>query len=155
MRIAVYPGSFDPITFGHLDIIERAAKLFDKLYIAIACNIRKKYFFSEEKRLELIKGCIHHLSNVEVYSFNGLLVDFCYLKQAKYIIRGLRTVTDFDYEFQILSANRKLSPDIDTIFLTADIENQMISSSIVREIAFMKGDISQFVPNNVINAFYG
>ena len=146
MRIAVYPGSFDPITNGHMDIIERSAEVFDKVYVAILKNSSKRPLFSVEERAELIERVTKHIKNVEVVSFDGLLVDFMREKNAKVIIKGLRAVSDFEYEFQMALTNKKLNPDAETVFFTTRAENMYLSSSVVREVARMGGDISDFVP---------
>ncbi|MCF7886750.1 MAG: pantetheine-phosphate adenylyltransferase [Candidatus Marinimicrobia bacterium] len=150
MKIAIYPGSFDPITNGHLDILKRGAKIFDKVVIAIADNMRKESYFSVEKRLELIEGCTTDLDNVEIDRFKGLLVDYAKKVKASVIIRGLRQVSDFEYEFQMALMNRQLNDNIDTIFLMPHEKYTYLSSSVVREITKLNGDISRFVPENVL-----
>ena len=146
MRIAVYPGSFDPITNGHLDIIERASRVYDKLVVGVLSNASKTPLFSAEKRVEMIRLVTKHLDNVEVDTFTGLLVDFAASKNATVIVKGLRTVADFEYEFQMALTNKKLNPNLETLFLTAEADSMYLSSSMVREIASMGGDISNFVP---------
>lgn len=149
---ALYPGTFDPVTNGHIDIIERAAKIFPELIIAVATNEVKRPFLSLETRIELLKLSTMHLPGVQVLGFKNLLIDFVKQQGAKVILRGLRAVSDFEYEFQLAGMNRKLSKEIETIFLTPS-ENQMfISSTLVREIASLKGDVSQFVPDCVVEA---
>ena len=153
MKIAIYPGSFDPITNGHVDIIKRGSKLFDKLYIALSNNISKQSLFTLEERIELIRGTVANLVNVEVIvSENKLTVDFAKSMNAYIILRGLRAVTDFEYEFAMAMTNTKLNPEIETVFLTADNEHMYLSSSKVREIAKFSGDVSNFVPKSVADA---
>lgn len=147
MKIGVYPGSFDPITNGHLDIIDRAAKLFDKVYVAVIRNPEKKPAFDIENRIEMIKATVK--SNVEVDSFDGLLIDYVKKVKAHAIIRGLRAVSDFDYEFQMALTNRKMDPDIETVFLMTDYKYSYLSSSFVKQIARLGGDVSNFVPKAV------
>ena len=154
MRIGIYPGSFDPVTQGHLDIILRASKLVDKLIIGVLVNGAKKPMFSMEERVELIQRVTGNLPNVEVEAFDGLLVDFAGQKGASVLVRGLRAVTDFEYELQIAQTNHKLNPLVDTIFLTTSVEYSYVSSSIVREIASYGGDISQFVPECIVDDIY-
>ena len=144
--IAICPGSFDPITYGHLDIICRAANMFDKVIVVVASNKKKTNSFTPAERVEMIKKCIPDLSNVEVESFDGLLADFAAAKGAKAIIKGLRAMSDFEYEFQMALTNKKLNPDVETLFLTTSAQNMYLSSSMVKQIASMGGDISSFVP---------
>ena len=138
MSIAVYPGSFDPVTYGHIDIIERSAKVFDKLIVAVLVNSAKKPLFTTQEKVDMIRKATSHLDNVEVVSFSGLLVDFA--KE-----QG-RAVTDFEYEIQIAQTNAKLNKDLDTMFFTTSIEYSYVSSTIVKEIASYHGDISEMVP---------
>ena len=147
--IAIYPGSFDPITNGHVDLIHRACKLFDKVIIAIAQNTNKDSFLSIDQRVKVVETAIEPLTNTRVLSFNSLLVDFAREHNAQIIIRGLRAVSDFDYEFQLSGMNKRLNPAIETLFMTPSEEFANISSSLVREILFLGGDISQFVPESV------
>ena len=147
--IAIYPGSFDPITNGHVDLIHRACKLFDKVIIAIAQNANKDRFLSIDQRVKAVETAIEPLTNTRVLSFNSLLVDFAREHNAQIIIRGLRAVSDFDYEFQLSGMNKRLNPAIETLFMTPSEEFANISSSLVREILFLGGDISQFVPESV------
>ena len=147
--IAIYPGSFDPITNGHVDLIHRACKLFDKVIIAITQNANKNSFLSIEQRVEAVETVIEPLTNTRVLSFDSLLVDFAREHNAQIIIRGLRAVSDFDYEFQLSGMNKRLNPAIETLFMTPSEEFANISSSLVREILSLGGDISQFVPESV------
>ena len=147
--IAIYPGSFDPITNGHVDLIHRACKLFDKVIIAIAQNANKNSFLSIDQRVKAVETAIEPLTNTRVLSFDSLLVDFAREHNAQIIIRGLRAVSDFDYEFQLSGMNKRLNPAIETLFMTPSEEFANISSSLVREILFLGGDISQFVPESV------
>ena len=145
MRVSIYPGSFDPITNGHIDIIERAAKISDKLIVAVLNNSDKKPLFSVEERLEMIKDAIKDIKNVEVDSFEGLTVDYCRKKNANIMIRGLRAVTDFEYELQLAHTNRELNSEVDTVFLLADMNYSYLSSSAVKQVSEYGGDISKFV----------
>ena len=149
---AIYPGTFDPITNGHLDIITRAAKLFPELIIAIASNSAKRPFFPLNKRIELVQLAIGDLPGVSVLGFDNLLIHFAHEQQAHVILRGLRAVTDFEYEFQLAGMNRKLSKQIETMFLTPSEDSMFISSTLVREIAVLGGDVSGFVPPVVVDA---
>ncbi len=149
-RIAVYPGTFDPITNGHVDVMERAAKLFDQLIVAIAKSARKTPYFSLSERLSMTSDSLAQLNNVEVVSFEGLLVDFARAHQATFILRGLRAVSDFDYEFQLAGMNRAMAAEIETIFLPATEETANISATMVREIMSLGGDVSPFVPPKVV-----
>ena len=146
MKKAVYPGSFDPVTFGHLDIIERSARMCDHLIIGVLNNYSKTPLFSVEERVNMLKSLTKDLPNVEVKSFGGLLVDFVRANQADAVIRGLRAVTDFEYELQIAQTNRVMAPEIDTVFLTTNLKYSYLSSSIVKEIAAYGGEINTFVP---------
>ena len=147
--IAIYPGSFDPITNGHVDLIHRACKIFDKVIIAITQNANKDSFLSIDQRVKAVETAIKPLTNTYVLSFDSLLVDFAREHNAQIIIRGLRAVSDFDYEFQLSGMNKRLNPAIETLFMTPSEEFANISSSLVREILFLGGDISQFVPESV------
>ncbi|SHH09432.1 pantetheine-phosphate adenylyltransferase [Tepidibacter thalassicus] len=149
-KIAVYPGSFDPVTNGHLDIIKRASKLFDKLIVAVLYNPNKKSLFTFEERVELLKEAVKDLDNVEVDSFSGLLIDYCNEKKVNAIIRGLRAVSDFEYELQMAQMNRQLNPEIETVILTTSTKYSFISSSLIKEVARFKGDISNLVPDVVL-----
>ncbi len=146
---AIYPGTFDPITNGHLDLIHRASKLFHRVIVAAASSHGKKPLFSLSERVELIKEVTTGFSNVEVIGFDTLLVDCAKNHQASVIIRGLRAVSDFEYEFQLAGMNRRLSPEIETVFLTPAEQYEFISSSMIREIAQFRGDVSSFVPDSV------
>lgn len=151
MRIAVCPGSFDPVTLGHLDIINRASKLFDKVIVLVSFNPGKSTAsFSVDERIAMIKAVSADLSNVEVDSYNGLLADYLKKTGAAAIVKGLRAVSDFEYEFQMALANKKLYGDAETVFLTTSSENMYLSSSVVKEIASLGGDISGFVPSEIL-----
>ena len=145
MFVAVYPGSFDPVTYGHIDIIERAAKLADRLVIGVLKNNAKTPLFSLDERVNMLKNVTGHLKNVTVCGFEGLSVEFARREGASAIVRGLRAVTDFEYELQLSQTNRALAPDIDTLFLTTNLRYSYLSSSMVKEIAGFCGDISGFV----------
>ena len=149
---ALYPGTFDPITNGHIDITERAARLFDSVVIAIASSEKKSPLFSLDERIQLARSALSHLKNVEVVGFNILLTQFAQQQDANIIIRGIRTVTDFEYEFQLAYMNRKISGTIETVFLTPSENLTYISSSLIREIASLDGDITPFVPEEVAQA---
>ena len=148
-KIAIYPGSFDPITNGHVDLIKRASKIFDEVIIAITQNANKSSFLSIEQRVGAVGSSIKSLSNTRVLSFNSLLVDFARDHNAQIIIRGLRAVSDFEYEFQLSGMNKRLNSEIETLFMTPSEEFANISSSLVREILSLGGDISPFVPPQV------
>ena len=145
MRIAVYPGTFDPLTRGHEDLVRRGAKIFDKLVVGVADSPNKKPFFSMDERVQIAREVLSHYPNVEVKGFRGLLKDFVRDNGANVIIRGLRAVSDFEYEFQMAGMNRYLLPDVETMFLTPSDQYQFISGTIVREIASLGGDVSKFV----------
>ena len=150
MSKAIYPGSFDPITNGHLDIIKRTSKIYDKVIVGVLSNKNKKPLFTAEERVELIKKVTDKLDNVEVDTFNGLLVDFAKNKDAKVIIKGLRTVADFEYEFQMALLNKALDSDIETMFMMTDTKYSYISSSMVKELAGFHGDLTGFLPYDII-----
>jgi len=152
VRTVIYPGSFDPITNGHLDVIERAAKLFDRVIVAVAVNSSKVPLFSKDQRQEQITEAVAALGNVEVDAFDGLLVDFARDQKAQAIIRGLRAVSDFEFEFQLALMNRKLEPEIETIFMMPRETYTFLSSKLVKEIAQLAGDVSAFVPPHVERA---
>ena len=145
--IAICPGSFDPVTKGHLDIINRAANLFPKVIVVVAHNSSKKCSFTPDERVELIRKCIPHLDNVEVVHFDGLLAEYAAEVGATAIIKGLRAMSDFEYEFQMALTNKQLNDNVETLFLTTAAENMYLSSSMVKQIASMGGDISSFVPD--------
>lgn len=151
-RIAVYPGSFDPVTLGHLDIIHRAAKQFDKLIVAVLNNTSKNPLFTVEERKQLLRDATTDLNNVEVDSFRDLLVRYMRSRDARVIVRGIRSVTDFEYELQLASTNRHLDDEIETIFMTTNPQYSYLSSSIVKEIAQFEGNVKDLVPRNVDQA---
>lgn len=146
MNIGIYPGSFDPITNGHIDIIERSSKLFDRLIVAVLTNPRKEPLFTVEERIFMIRESIKHVSNVDIENFDGLLVDFARLKKAKVIVKGLRAVSDFEYELQMALMNKKLETDIETIFIMASSRYSYLSSSVVKEVASFGGCVASLVP---------
>jgi pantetheine-phosphate adenylyltransferase len=146
MKVAVYPGSFDPITCGHLDIIERAARLFDRVVVAVIHNPDKKPRFTFQQRMEMIRRSVPHCPNVSVDSFNGLLVDYVRRQKGCAVVRGLRAVSDFDYEFQMALTNRRMAPGIETVFLMTDYRFSYLSSSFVKQIARHGGDVTGLVP---------
>ena len=150
MKIAVYPGTFDPITFGHIDVIKKSLKIFDKLIVATTDNNDKNYFFSIDERIEIINNSLFkdlkfNKNKINVISFSNLTIDLCKKYNATAIIRGLRAVSDFEYEFQLAGMNKKLNSNIETMFLMSDVENQIISSKFVKEIAYLGGNIERFV----------
>ena len=146
MKIAICPGSFDPITLGHLDIIRRAAVMFDKVIVAVLVNPGKNPSFTADERLDMIRRAVADIPNVEAECFDGLLAEYARLRNANTIVKGLRAVTDFEYEFQMALINRKLNPETDTVFLTTSSQHMYLSSSMVKSIAQFGGDISDFVP---------
>jgi pantetheine-phosphate adenylyltransferase len=152
MRTVIYPGSFDPLTNGHLDVIQRATKLFDRVVVAVALNDSKNPLFTLAERLDLVKGCVAHLPNVEADSFDGLLVNYVEKRSAQAIIRGLRAVSDFEFEFQLALMNRKLNERVETIFMMPKDTYTFLSSRIVKEIARLGGDVGAFVPPRVQEA---
>ncbi|GAB6035220.1 pantetheine-phosphate adenylyltransferase [Galenea microaerophila] len=149
---AVYPGTFDPITNGHLDLVERAVRFYDRLVIAVANNRNKQSLFDLDSRVQLVQQVTAHLPHVEVMAFDGLLVEFVHQIQGNVLLRGLRAVSDFEYEFQLASMNRKLAPEIETMFMTPAEQYAFISSSLVKEVARLNGDVSEFVPPIVAQA---
>ena len=149
MKIAVYPGSFDPATYGHLDVIRRAAVSFDKVIVGVLHNSSKSPLFSVQERVNILEKAVQDIPNVEVKAFEGLSVNFARENHAQVIIRGLRAVTDFEYELQMAQTNHKLEPSVETVFLTTSLEYSYLSSTIVKEVAFYHGDISKFVPDVV------
>lgn len=154
MTRAIYPGSFDPVTLGHLDIIKRASKIVDELIVSVLNNNSKSPLFSVEKRVKMLEEVVQDIPNVKVMSFEGLLVDFAKSVDAQIIVRGLRAVTDFEYELQMSQTNMVLDNDIDTIFFTTSLEYAYLSSSTVKEAAYFGADISRFVPEPVIKQVY-
>lgn len=149
-NIAIYPGTFDPITNGHSDLVERSARLFDRVIVALAANPKKAPVFSLDERITLARTVLGEFGNVEICGFDGLLVDFAHEMGANIIIRGLRAVSDFEYEFQLAGMNRKLAPDIETLFLTPAEQYSYLSSSLVREVASLGGDVSPFVHEKIV-----
>jgi len=150
MIIGIYPGTFDPLTNGHMDIIRRGLRLCDRLIIAVAVNLLKKPLFSVEERLEMISDSCKDLGNIEAVSFNGLLVDYCKENGVNFIIRGVRDSADFGYERSMALMNRRLPGALETVFMVSDGESHFLSSSMIREIAFLGGDVSAFLPSNVL-----
>lgn len=148
---AIYPGSFDPVTYGHLDIIKRSSELVDELIVGVLNNNAKSPLFSVEERVKMLNEVVEDLQNVKVVPFEGLLVEFAKRMDAKMIVRGLRAITDFEYELQMAQTNQKLSGELETIFLTTSLQYSYLSSTIVKEVAAFGGDISQFVPETVID----
>lgn len=149
MKRAIYPGTFDPVTFGHIDVIKRSSKMFDELIVGVLTNVNKAPLFTDEERVQMIEAVTKDIPNVKVTKFNGLLIDFAKSQNACFIVRGLRAVTDFEYELQMSQTNRIMSQDVDTIFLTTSLEYSYLSSSTVREVASFGGDISHFVPKEI------
>lgn len=155
MKTAVYPGSFDPVTYGHLDIIRRASRMFDEVIVAVMCNSAKTPLFTLDERVKMLKESVKDLSNVRIESFSGLLIDYCKSEDIHIVIRGLRAITDFEYELQIAQTNKELSHNqVDTVFLTTSLEYSYLSSSVVKEIASYNGDISPCVPDFVADNLY-
>jgi pantetheine-phosphate adenylyltransferase len=151
MRTAVYPGSFDPVTLGHLNIIERSAKLVDKLIVGVLNNSNKSPLFSVDERVNMLMEVTSNIKNVEIKAFEGLTVDFLKKEHATVVIRGLRAISDFEYELQIAQTNHNLDPNIDTIFLATNVEFSYLSSSIVKEVARYGGDVGQLVPTEIVH----
>ena len=149
MATAIYPGSFDPVTFGHIDIISRAAKVFDKLIIGILTNRSKRCLFDTEERMEMLREVTKELTNIEIVSFDGLLVNYCKEAGVDVIVRGIRAVSDFEYELIMAQTNKQLNPEIETMFFAPRAEYSFVSSSSIREIASFGGSISYFVPDSV------
>ena len=145
MKTAIYPGSFDPVTLGHFDIIKRSSEIFDQVIVGVLCNNAKTPLFSVEERVKMLEEVTKDIPNVEVQSFDGLLIDFMRQNHAKVIVRGLRAITDFEYELQLAQMNRVIAPEIDTLFLTTNLKYAYLSSSTVKEVAAYGGDISNFV----------
>jgi pantetheine-phosphate adenylyltransferase len=152
MKTIVYPGTFDPITNGHIDLVERASRMVEKIIIGIASSERKNPLFNIDERIQLATDCLQHVPNVEIHGFDYLLVNFVKDCKADGIMRGLRVISDFEYEFQLANMNRALSPEVESIFLTPAEQFSYISSSLVREISSLNGDVTQFVPTNVAKA---
>lgn len=150
MKIAICPGSFDPVTLGHLDIINRARKIFDRIIVAVLVNPEKHTRFSVEERIDMLKRATADMEDIEVVSFEGLLADYARMREATAIVKGLRALSDFEYEFQMALTNKKLNPNLETIFLTTNAENMFLSSSVVRQVASFGGDISNFVPECIL-----
>ena len=156
-KVAIYPGTFDPITFGHIDVIKKALKLFDKVVVAASDGINKSYLFNSSERIDLIRKALFSdlkldKNKIEIISFTSLTTDLCKIYKSNIILRGLRAVSDFEYEFQLAGMNRKLNNNIETIFLMSDVENQIISSRFVKEIVRLKGDIKKFTTKNTIKS---
>ena len=156
-KIAIYPGTFDPITYGHIDVIKKSLKIVDKIIVAISNNNEKNHLFTAEERIEIVKNALFkdlkfNKSKILVISFNSLTTDLCKKYKSNIILRGLRAVSDFEYEFQLAGMNRKLNHDIETIFLMSDVNNQIISSRLIKEIIELKGDIRKFTTKSTIKA---
>lgn len=154
-KIAVYPGSFDPITYGHLDIINRGLKVFDEIVVAVACNSQKNALFTFDERVEMIKQVVNEPERVTVDTFTGLLIDYVAYKKAHVIIRGLRAISDFEYEFQIAQMNSCISQNVETLFMMTSLQYGYLSSSIVKEVCSLNGNIDGFVPPEVKQALRG
>lgn len=148
-KTAVYPGTFDPVTFGHLDVIKRIASLYEKVYIAVAISDEKSPLFSVDERVEMMKKAVKEYDNVQVDKFDGLVVDYAKKNSARVVVRGLRMISDFEYEFQMALTNRKLSPDIETVFMMPNESYSYLSSKLIKEVARMGADVSEFVPKEV------
>ena len=156
-KTAIYPGTFDPITFGHIDVIKKSLKLFDKIVVGVSVESNKNYLFSSEERIEIVNKALFkdlklNRKKIKVVSFNSLTTDLCKKYKSNIILRGLRAVSDFEYEFQLAGMNRKLNNSIETIFLMSDVENQIISSRFVKEIVKLKGDIKKFTTKSTIKS---
>ena len=149
MNVAIYPGSFDPVTKGHADIVKRAAAIFDKVIVAVSVNSQKSPLFSIEERIELAKSVFSNYDNVEVDTFTGLLADYGKKVGARAIIKGLRAVSDFEYEFQQALINKKLNSEIETVFMAASSENMFLSSSVIKQVCMLGGDVTPFIPQEV------
>lgn len=153
-KIAVYPGSFDPVTNGHLDIIKRASRIFDKLIVGVLHNPNKKSLFTFSERVEILKNVVSEFDNVQVDSFSGLLIDYCVENKVSAIIRGLRAVSDFEYELQMAQMNRQLNPQIETVILTTGTKYSFLSSSLIKEVARFNGNVSELVPDIVLEKLH-
>ena len=149
MSMAVYPGSFDPITNGHIDVIRRGTRVFEKLIVAVADNPAKAALFTKEERVDMIRDCVKSFKNVEVDSFDGLVVDYVHRRKAGVILRGIRTISDFEYEYQMALTNRTFASDIETVFVMTHEEFSFVSSRLIKEAVSMGGDVSSFVPKEV------
>jgi len=147
--IALYPGSFDPLTRGHLDIMKRASRLFDRVIVSVLLNVEKRPLFTPEERIEMINEVTASCQNIDVETFDGLLVDFATAKSAKVVVRGIRAVTDYDYEFQMALMNRRLNSTIETVFMVPALEYSYLSSTLVKEVCLLGGDVNGLVPGNV------
>ncbi len=150
MKLAICPGSFDPVTCGHLDIISRAAAMFDKVIVVVMVNNNKQPLFTQDERVDLLKRATASLPNVEVDSYGGMLAEYAREQQANVIVKGLRAMSDFEYEFQMALTNRKLNPTVETVFLTTNAEYMYLSSSLVKQVASLGGDIREFVPASIV-----
>lgn len=146
MKTVICPGSFDPVTLGHVEVITRASNMFDHVIVAVLVNLDKTHSFSKEERMSLLERATTHIKNIEITSFSGLLAEFAKERGATAVVKGLRAVSDFEYEFQMSLTNKKLNPELETVFLTSSAENMYLSSSIVRQVASLGGDITNFVP---------
>lgn len=154
MKIGIYPGSFDPVTLGHLDIINRAVKVFDHLIVAVMVNPQKRCSFTAQERIELLRRAVQD-DRIEIVAFDGLLADYAKMRQATAIVKGLRALSDFEYEFQMALTNKKLNPMLDTLFLATSAEYMFLSSSMVKQVASFGGDISAFVPPSILHEIQG
>lgn len=149
LNLAVYPGSFDPISYGHIDVIKRAARIFPKLIVAVVGNPHKKTLFSFEERKAMIRASVKEIPNIEIDGFQGLLMDYMAKVNARIVVRGLRAISDFEYEFQMALSNRTLTPEVETVFMMSSAQFSFVSSRLIKEIATLGGDVSSFVPDNV------
>lgn len=154
MKVGIYPGSFDPVTLGHIDIIERSRSMFDVLIVGVLQNIAKQSLFTIDERVDMLEELTKNMEQVKIMSFTGLLVDFARQNNAQFIVRGLRSVTDFEYELQMAQGNRHLAPELDTLFLAAETKHAFISSSAVKEIAMYGGEVAGLVPDAILDKIY-